>query len=352
MSDLLTRLAERALGLGAPPVQPRLHSRFAEEPGAAPETAVVEEHAEVPPPPSPPAAERGRAAPLLPPSPAAPVLRRYASPAAPPPAGEAVGPERSPEAAEPPPSRAVPTPRTATRHPVHDPPAPDELLYPSGDRRPRAADAAPVGAAPRSGADGEPGAPAVSPPAAARPSPAVTVHAGPPREDRARRTPVELGPPQAEEVDGGLLLPPGEGRAAEPAHTRADAPERAPAARGAAGTPPREPARPPAAPRPDEPAGPAAERPAAAAGPREPTGAREAPTPPVRHLAAPRAEPAAAPRRALDPGEAPRPVVRVTIGRIEVRAVTPPPPPQPAFRPGWTPPVVGLDEYLRREGGR
>ena len=47
-----------------------------------------------------------------------------------------------------------------------------------------------------------------------------------------------------------------------------------------------------------------------------------------------------------------RPVVQVTIGRIEVRAVHPPAAPQPARGPGWTPPVLSLDEYLKREGGR
>jgi hypothetical protein len=47
-----------------------------------------------------------------------------------------------------------------------------------------------------------------------------------------------------------------------------------------------------------------------------------------------------------------RPVVQVTIGRIEVRAVHPPAAPQPAHTPGWTPPVLSLDEYLKRGGGR
>jgi hypothetical protein len=47
-----------------------------------------------------------------------------------------------------------------------------------------------------------------------------------------------------------------------------------------------------------------------------------------------------------------RPVVRVTIGRIEVRAAQPPPAPQPPARPGYTPPVMSLDEYLKREAAR
>jgi len=56
-------------------------------------------------------------------------------------------------------------------------------------------------------------------------------------------------------------------------------------------------------------------------------------------------------RLAASRAEAERPVVHVTIGRIEVRAVTPPaaaPEPRPA--PGWTPPVLSLDEYLKRGG--
>ena len=45
-----------------------------------------------------------------------------------------------------------------------------------------------------------------------------------------------------------------------------------------------------------------------------------------------------------------RPVVHVTIGRIEVRAVTPPVAPQPQPAPGWQPPVLSLDDYLKRGG--
>ncbi|WP_199746994.1 hypothetical protein, partial [Corallococcus sp. AB049A] len=46
---------------------------------------------------------------------------------------------------------------------------------------------------------------------------------------------------------------------------------------------------------------------------------------------------------------APAPVVQVTIGRIEVRAVTPPAPARPA--PARTSPSLSLDEYLRRRNG-
>lgn len=49
-------------------------------------------------------------------------------------------------------------------------------------------------------------------------------------------------------------------------------------------------------------------------------------------------------------GEA-RPTIRVTIGRIEVRAAPPPAPARPAA-PAWTPPVMSLEEYLAREGRR
>jgi hypothetical protein len=47
-----------------------------------------------------------------------------------------------------------------------------------------------------------------------------------------------------------------------------------------------------------------------------------------------------------------RPVIRVTIGRIEVRAAPQTPAPAAPARKGWQPPVMGLDAYLKREGGR
>jgi len=49
------------------------------------------------------------------------------------------------------------------------------------------------------------------------------------------------------------------------------------------------------------------------------------------------------------PESAPAPVVQVTIGRIEVRAVTPPAPARQA--PARTSPSLSLDEYLRRRNG-
>jgi hypothetical protein len=42
----------------------------------------------------------------------------------------------------------------------------------------------------------------------------------------------------------------------------------------------------------------------------------------------------------------PEPVINVTIGRIEVRAT--PAPQKPSPKPANRPPVMGLDEYLRR----
>jgi hypothetical protein len=52
-----------------------------------------------------------------------------------------------------------------------------------------------------------------------------------------------------------------------------------------------------------------------------------------------RAEAGAAPPAA-------EPTIRVTIGRIEVRATAPTPPPAPAARPAG--PRLTLEEYLRR----
>jgi hypothetical protein len=43
--------------------------------------------------------------------------------------------------------------------------------------------------------------------------------------------------------------------------------------------------------------------------------------------------------------------VRVTIGRVEVRAVLPERPPAPAPVTAWQPPLLSLDEYLRGPGG-
>jgi hypothetical protein len=63
--------------------------------------------------------------------------------------------------------------------------------------------------------------------------------------------------------------------------------------------------------------------------------------------AAPSALPAPVPARGSGPA-APEPVIRVTIGRIEVRAFAPAAPAAPAARPAA--PRLGLAEYLRRRG--
>jgi hypothetical protein len=55
-------------------------------------------------------------------------------------------------------------------------------------------------------------------------------------------------------------------------------------------------------------------------------------------------------RRLEEPNEA-APVIHVTIGRVEVRATPPAPPPLPEV-PRWQAPVLGLEEFLRRERGR
>ena len=71
----------------------------------------------------------------------------------------------------------------------------------------------------------------------------------------------------------------------------------------------------------------------------------------VEPLAAPSAAAPAPTRRqpAVDPP--PAPTIRVTIGRVEVRAVLPPP--APARTPAPATPKLSLDEYLRsRNGGR
>ena len=46
------------------------------------------------------------------------------------------------------------------------------------------------------------------------------------------------------------------------------------------------------------------------------------------------------------------PVVHVTIGRVEVRAATPPPPQPPAEPPAPPTPRISLDDYLRAHNGR
>jgi hypothetical protein len=69
-------------------------------------------------------------------------------------------------------------------------------------------------------------------------------------------------------------------------------------------------------------------------------------TPYVEPKAPAPAEPTAAPK--------PTPTIKVTIGRIEVRAIMPPAPPAPRTKPARTGPTLSLEDYLkqRNEGRR
>ena len=50
--------------------------------------------------------------------------------------------------------------------------------------------------------------------------------------------------------------------------------------------------------------------------------------------------------------EAPAPTIRVAIGRIEVRAITPPPaPPTQRTAPARPGPALSLDDYLKQRNG-
>jgi hypothetical protein len=69
---------------------------------------------------------------------------------------------------------------------------------------------------------------------------------------------------------------------------------------------------------------------------------------PGRAVAAP-AIAARPPRPQLPPKDAPAPTVRVTIGRVDVRAVTPEQPPEPGRKPRQAP-RMSLDDYLSRPG--
>jgi hypothetical protein len=82
--------------------------------------------------------------------------------------------------------------------------------------------------------------------------------------------------------------------------------------------------------------------------PRSPARVSHERAPSPRTFASPLPAPA---RRDETAGEtaAAAPVIRVTIGRVEVRAVTPPPPTEPPPPPA---PRLSLDEYLRSHNGR
>jgi len=68
----------------------------------------------------------------------------------------------------------------------------------------------------------------------------------------------------------------------------------------------------------------------------------------ARPLITPRIEPATQPpgRSAATPE--PAPTIRVTIGRVEVRAITPPAPPVARPKPARTGPTLSLDDYLQQ----
>ncbi|HST57098.1 MAG TPA: hypothetical protein VLK84_00330 [Longimicrobium sp.] len=326
MSDLLTRLAQRALGVAAPALEPRLPSRYA---GASSddEPAFVEESVEIDAPSSSSLPRR-----------AASPHRIAEAPVAHPPAPSAAGEQGraadEPHRIHPPAVPPVLPPRseraTEDAHPAIDPP-----------RRTHPVDPAPV--RPASAEEGmrevdafveaEDDFAPLFPPARARRMDARRVDAGaddphPPRAVEPSR-PAEPGVAtegvRAEDADAGRDAAP------RPADSAADdgglrevvkVVEREADGR----SPPRVDIRPIEA---DE--------------------ARRADGVPVR--AAERGPVAERTGEREDEASA-RPVVRVSIGRIEVRAAPAAPAPQPAARPGWSPPVMPLADYLKREAGR
>jgi hypothetical protein len=388
MSDLLTRLAQRALGAAPPAVQPRLPARYADAGAAEGEPSAFTEVSVEVDPAAPPTAS-------FPPRPAAPAALRSTSgeaASATPRPGPAAGPPAPHSASTPPP------PHAASSLEVHeereaDGPTPTPSIA-----------APPAAAAPRADRGADDPHPAAPPPPAApsRPVETVASAAPPPTDDGAPRE-IRVF---VEAEDDGLLMPPASARrgespvSAEPPAVRLEQGRAEDAAPAAAGR-----AEPPAA-RDDAPApadrrgavevvkvvevesaredAPRADVPGAAPAPRGRDDADAAPgepsgTPPRRRAdpqpavaeertpdasPAPRPEPVRSVERAApavpasaeaaaarEPAEE-RPVVRVTIGRIEVRATQPPPAPQPPARPGYTPPVMSLDEYLKREAAR
>ena len=323
MSDLLTRLAERALGRAAPALEPRLPSRWADAPPRD-DAAAFSEHSvetEAPPHRSAPRAriDAGRDDSAPP--------RRTAAPDAPPPR---LSP--SPSAPAPVVAEARPSAEAPARQP-----APATRVDVAGEDRPR------PGAPRDERVHGEPVS--VRPPVQA--APAADAGDG----FRVVETLVERPSPAPARAAGarqGHGGPPAD-RSPERRETGGD-PSPAPsvAERGAEVV--REIVREVPAARREE-AAPVTETKAKGAG----DGVREVVTRVER--AAPSAAVAGAPSAAGREAEAreggeERPVIRVTIGRIEVRAAPQTPTPQPSARKGWKPPVMGLDAYLKREGGR
>lgn len=327
MSDLLTRLAERALGVAAPALEPRLPSRYAGASAAADDDAFSEQSAEIDARPSP-------SIPRRPPSPP-----RIAEPSIAPPPPAPFGAGEPPRAADegrgihPPAAPPAVPPRTerapADAHPA-DPPRPAaQSAHAAPSRPPREDGLREVDAFHEAEDDFAP----LFPSARARRTETRRVDAGAddPHRPRVVESSPHAGPAdatdavRAEAADGGRDAAP---RAPDSAGDEdgfrevVKVVEREPDGR--------------ARPR-------AASPPAVADAPRR---TNDAPARMAeRGPAAERAEG----REAEEPA---RPVVRVTIGRIEVRAAPAAPAPQPAARPGWTPPVMPLADYLKREAGR
>ncbi len=326
MSDFLSRLAERALGV-APMVQPLVDSRYAAGPGdaAAAAPGFTETHAERE---AVPSAASGAAPAVGRPAAPGPAAAAGSPPA--PPAAEAGLREVVVETAAPPRAEAAGPPPAAGPEP--EPARGEALLLP----RPAQDDDAP-----RPVRGEEEGIREVRARAGPRPAPAVAradpatatatagtaagarEHADTDEDDDAVLMPLRPGPDEVLHDPGGDGPPrvveaavDAAGDAGSFAAAHAAGPRPHPAARRPAGVRllPRE------------------ER-------REPDGGAR----PGAALAAAARPPAA------ETGDA-RPVVRVTIGRVEVRAVAPPAAPaQPAPRPSWTPPLLSLDDYLRRD---
>jgi hypothetical protein len=356
MSDLLTRLAQRALGTAAPAVQPRLPSRYA-DPGAAERgpSLLREESVET------------EASPFAGASPAVPAPRRR--PAAPP--------------ADPHPTATHPAARRDPR--PDDPSSIDPSRVQSVDPRPRAAEAnhppTPVrGSFPTEEVvERVVDADRPNPSAESRAAASLLTASGEARsgEEMPRRPSSSIpSAPSGEQggedgfhlieqlvdaEDEGLLMP------------RVASSRRGRRVRGAAdgesapSTRPREDGSPAARPLRARRTEAASGEPlevvkVVGAGDRDSTEAAEGEASAGEDArasakaGAARAEAArVAGRTARQTAEErpnERPVVRVTIGRIEVRAAEPPPAPRPAARPGWTPPVLSLDQYLKRESGR
>lgn len=327
MSDLLTRLAERALGVAAPALEPRLPSRYAgassdDEP-AFTEESVESEWPAPPIPRRPPSSHRIDAAPPVPHPPASSAAREE---------GRAAD---EPHRIHPPAVPPVLPPRsehvTEDAHPAIDPPR--RAVHP--------VDAAP--ARPASAEDGlrevdafvetEDEFAPLFPPSRARRMDARRVDAGAddPHLPRAVEPSRDAEPADATEGVRGEDADTGRDAAERDADSAADegglrevvkVVEREADGR----TRPR-----------------ADLRPVEADAPRRSDG--------VAVRAAERGPVAESADRREDEEPA-RPVVRVSIGRIEVRAAPAAPAPQPAARPGWSPPVMPLADYLKREAGR